>query len=572
MVTRFFAFVSKAKHDMSDITAIYITALILTVVSVVFMIVHNKAHDKKVKEYYERISRLYPNSIRKGANTPNYREYVYGVSENEWKMRERAEMRRIEAKRVETKRRELEAKYPNGYRLWTEEYGNISSNSINHEDKVRQLDEAAAEEAKSKSWLESQTEFAKYTRSLYKHAGHFGCYVYNYSILYRALRKERIEGKADSSFKYGVGEVEGNYKVWQFFCYSYCADESLDYSLCKPYSDNYDVAQEVLNGDFALNEDSYTETIVKLVEAVGHNAVVFIASSGASETDAFCLDIQYFSSLIGKLETSGIKYTMGVEQLAETLRQDVLIVVIELVTSHEQMRKTVEEITSECKSLSPRMVYISVMKEMSTQEMAEIIKKKRKEKEERDRIEKEERLNAHTREFKEKREEILRLLENNNIKWFYHFTDRRNIESIKQNGGLFSWKYLHDNSIDIPNAGGDELSRSLDSRHNLQDFVRLSFCSDHPMKYRKECEGADIVLLRISVEVATFKSTVFSDMNAADNAHSHGTEMENLEKVDFEAVKKTYVSREDGDFKAHQAEVMVKTFVPLRYILNINDF
>lgn len=92
------------------------------------------------------------------------------------------------------------------------------------------------------------------------------------------------------------------------------------------------------------------------------------------------------------------------------------------------------------------------------------------------------------------------------------------------------------------------------------------------MKYRKECEGADIVLLRISVEVATFRTTAFSDMNAADSTHSHGTELEDLKKVDFEAVKRTYVSRVDEDFKAHQAEIMVKTFIPMRYILNIKDF
>lgn len=162
-------------------------------------------------------------------------------------------------------------------------------------------------------------------------------------------------------------------------------------------------------------------------------------------------------------------------------------------------------------------------------------------------------------------------LSSNNISYLYHFTDRRNIDSIKAHGGLFSWKYCKDHNIAIPNPGGDVYSRALDSKHNLEDYVRLSFCDDHPMAYRLMKQGASIVLLQIKVDVAWLQETLFSDINAADNRHHHGATMEDLQRVDFNATKQHRVSRNDPKFKKHQAEVLVKTYIPLEYIVNINN-
>lgn len=174
--------------------------------------------------------------------------------------------------------------------------------------------------------------------------------------------------------------------------------------------------------------------------------------------------------------------------------------------------------------------------------------------------------------YKDESGEIKNLLEENGIKCFYHFTSRDNLSSIKRLGGLYSWNYLKSHNIVILDQGGDELSRNLDVRYGLQDFVRLSFCESHPMAYRKICDGSDIIILKISTEVALLKNTQFSDMNATDGMHSHGLNLADLEKVNFSATQRKYVKRDDPDFKYLQAEVMVKTCVPIKYIININDF
>lgn len=160
-------------------------------------------------------------------------------------------------------------------------------------------------------------------------------------------------------------------------------------------------------------------------------------------------------------------------------------------------------------------------------------------------------------------------------RYFYHFTDEANLRSIRKFGGLYSWKYCERNNIAIPNAGGDYQSRGLDSRLGLQDYVRLSFCDDHPMAYRKQQEGANLVLLKIKIEVATFKDTIFSNINAATQDKSQnkfGPNLEDLQRVNFSATQRHYVSRNDGEiFHEHQAECMVKTFIPIEYIVNINN-
>lgn len=169
-------------------------------------------------------------------------------------------------------------------------------------------------------------------------------------------------------------------------------------------------------------------------------------------------------------------------------------------------------------------------------------------------------------------EEIAQLFSDNEINYLYHFTSIENVEKIKEAGGLYSWNYLDEHGLTVPCPGGDELSRSLDKRDHLEDYVRLSFCKKHPMSYRLQKNGKQIVLLKIKTDVALLKDTRFSNMNATDNRAIKGIDVEFLrEQVDFEATKRNYVSREDSDFKAHQAEILVKRHIPIDCIVNIDD-
>jgi hypothetical protein len=168
--------------------------------------------------------------------------------------------------------------------------------------------------------------------------------------------------------------------------------------------------------------------------------------------------------------------------------------------------------------------------------------------------------------------EFQRVLQKNRITAFYHFTDYHNLKSIKENNGLYSWHYADSNGIIINFPGGNALSRDLDKRYGLQDYVRVSFCTDHPMQYRLKQSGRNLALLEVDIEVAYYANTIFCNINATDSSHSKGTELSDLERIRFSATKRKFLSSEDPNFKHHQAEVLVKTWIPLEHITNINNF
>ena len=122
--------------------------------------------------------------------------------------------------------------------------------------------------------------------------------------------------------------------------------------------------------------------------------------------------------------------------------------------------------------------------------------------------------------------------------------------------------------------GGNELSHQLDRGLGLEDYVRLSFCEKHPMMFVAVNEGRiqDPIILEIDIEVAFLKGTLFSDMNANKTGHKRGGGIEDLKNVKFDVVKKIYGNLEVLDKAYYQAEILVKTKIPIGYIRNINKF
>lgn len=175
-------------------------------------------------------------------------------------------------------------------------------------------------------------------------------------------------------------------------------------------------------------------------------------------------------------------------------------------------------------------------------------------------------------------EEFKRLLELHNITKLYHFTDRDNLESIINNGGLHSWKDCEERGIDIPKPGGGgqgSLSWSLDLRDGLEYYVRVSFTRQHPMMYvaMNEDRISNPVILEIDPEVIYNEDTCYADCNATRNGANVGSSLEDFKKIHFQTVKATKHFDLDADEQPYfQAEILVKNFIPLKYITNIGNF
>ena len=167
------------------------------------------------------------------------------------------------------------------------------------------------------------------------------------------------------------------------------------------------------------------------------------------------------------------------------------------------------------------------------------------------------------------------IIERNNIKCLYHFTDRENLESIINNGGLYSWADCKAKGIDIPKPGGSAQSRQLDTRDNLQNYVRVSFVTQHPMMYVAMNEGriSNPVILKIDPKVIWQEDTKYADRNATKNGAKVGGELSDFERIHFNAVKANkHFDLPEEEQMFFQAEVLVKNFIPLEYITNIANF
>ena len=179
-------------------------------------------------------------------------------------------------------------------------------------------------------------------------------------------------------------------------------------------------------------------------------------------------------------------------------------------------------------------------------------------------------------EKKQNWQEFEQVLKDGRIKKLYHFTDFDNLESIIKHGGLYSWKDCEEKGIKIPKPGSSGPSRSLDERDHLEHYVRLSFAEDHPMKFVAMNEGriSNPVVLEIDIEPALWKDSLYADRNATRSGAIVGGDFANLMTIRFGLFNRMmkYFDMTDEAKMHYQAEVLVKNFIPLKYIKNIGNF
>ncbi len=148
----------------------------------------------------------------------------------------------------------------------------------------------------------------------------------------------------------------------------------------------------------------------------------------------------------------------------------------------------------------------------------------------------------------------------------YHFTDIRNLDSIRKNG-LFGWLALENHmyyakDVDyFPAVDENNVSRALDSRYrhdvngDLKNYVRLSSHKKHWMAENAPSRGLEITFLVISNKIFTDLNCLFSDMNTNKTAST--------------VSKHPEVFLQSND---KHAEVLVHRHIPVKYILGKEGF
>lgn len=157
------------------------------------------------------------------------------------------------------------------------------------------------------------------------------------------------------------------------------------------------------------------------------------------------------------------------------------------------------------------------------------------------------------------------------INYFYHVTDQSNIESIKKEG-LCSWEFCEKENIKINCYGSNSDSRKRDQIKGLGNFVRLSVFKNNPVMlcFTGEQRIPNPCILKIDPRIIYLESTEFSDINATSNNVSVGNLFKNFNKINFELLKNNNINNKQQ--KQLQAEILVRTWIPCKFIFNLKVY
>ena len=124
------------------------------------------------------------------------------------------------------------------------------------------------------------------------------------------------------------------------------------------------------------------------------------------------------------------------------------------------------------------------------------------------------------------------------VRSFFHFTDRRNLESIRDHGGLLCLDELRRRGVVVQAPGGNEWSHEADRIKNLDKFVHLVFherASD-AVSGREGRQDPDVAVPQIDASVLHDPGVRLT----ADVANKSGVEVlafaEALQVMDFKVL------------------------------------
>lgn len=153
---------------------------------------------------------------------------------------------------------------------------------------------------------------------------------------------------------------------------------------------------------------------------------------------------------------------------------------------------------------------------------------------------------------------------------FYHFTDRRNLTSIKSSG-LLCTSLLRFRKVGVI-TGGNDWSLDADRRFGMDQFVHLCFLPSHPMEYSARKKGTidSSKFLKIEPDVLKFPGVKFTPGVSNKSGMQIYPISKGLELLDTEVLY-GWTNWKDAAVKerlkqAEKYEILVPTQIPMSLV------
>lgn len=156
---------------------------------------------------------------------------------------------------------------------------------------------------------------------------------------------------------------------------------------------------------------------------------------------------------------------------------------------------------------------------------------------------------------------------------FYHFTDAKNLDSIREHG-LLSLRILITEEMKFT-PGGNDWSHDADRYKDVDKYVHLSLTPNHPMEYRAKEDGRieDSRVLKIRPEILAAEGSKIT-LGVANAAGVPLLDAEDaIIQLDFSALYPKAKWRDDETFErykiARKGELLIPDRVPSDMIVNL---
>ena len=158
------------------------------------------------------------------------------------------------------------------------------------------------------------------------------------------------------------------------------------------------------------------------------------------------------------------------------------------------------------------------------------------------------------------------------VTWLYHFTDKRNLESIRKHDGLWSTAKLKEKGIEF-HAGGNQHSLDADEMFGMDQYVHLCFSIEHPMAYLAKNDGRIEQLQWLYVDEPDAVFEIDGVRYCAEVSNKSGAQLYTVEHArkhfDDVALYDYLVWKEGDNYARRKAvekcEILVPAHLPLKY-------
>lgn len=121
---------------------------------------------------------------------------------------------------------------------------------------------------------------------------------------------------------------------------------------------------------------------------------------------------------------------------------------------------------------------------------------------------------------------------------FFHFTDTRNLPSIREHG-LCSLSEIERRNVPVAAYGGDEISRDIDRSKGLDRFVRLCFNKFHDLEIKARVYDKRIkesAFISVSPEILRLEGVIFTPAVAYKKGCPLLTLNQAVQEMDFSVI------------------------------------